>query len=92
MLCGIKRDDTYFPVNQTNQMKTATITKISETTFSVATDLFMSNGKNWAGDMALIGDTLTRIPGVIYSYCPRIQLPNHADKLRSLPIGGEITI
>jgi hypothetical protein len=73
-------------------MKTAKITKLSETTFSVSTDLFMSSCKNWIGEMLLNGDTLVRVPGVVYSYCPKISLPNHADKLRGMAVGEDITI
>jgi len=73
-------------------MKTATITKLSESTFAVSTDLFMSNCTNWAGDMQLNGDTLVRIPGLIYNYCPKISLPNHADELRGMAVGEAITI
>ena len=73
-------------------MTTATITKLSETTFAVSTDLFMSNCTNWNGDMQLVDNTLVRIPGVIYNYCPKISLPNHADQLRGLAVGEAITI
>jgi hypothetical protein len=73
-------------------MKTATITKLSETTFTVSTDLFMSNCKNWVGMMLLKNESLVRIPGVIYNYCPKISLPNHADQLRSMAVGDVITI
>lgn len=73
-------------------MKTAKITKLSETTFAVSTDLFMSSCKNWAGEMLLAGDTLVRIPGVIYNYCPKISLPSHADKLRGMAVGEVVTI
>jgi len=73
-------------------MKTATITKLSETTYSVKTDLTMSNCTHWAGDMQLKGDALVRIDGVIYNYCPRIIVINHADQLKALPVGGSLTI
>jgi hypothetical protein len=73
-------------------MKKATITKLSDSIYFVETDLFMSNLKNWSGKMQLTNDTLSRIQGVLYSYCPRITLKAHAQLLADAKIGDKVTI